>query len=271
MKLKKLLSIFMISAMLLTMTACGNKTEDNTVGRETNVVDDSSDVEETNDDEEIDDSSDAEEAYDEGSAGDSSEEEPGEEAEEETSEPVAPSNGSVDLSNVATETEALAPAALGQWIQSTTYSATSGLYETMYWRIVEVTTDCQEDIDRYNEEDHLYVFEPLEQEELAYHMAIYEVYFPEDFPAAEWGISSPYISISANNPNGGGIEYRGFAYIGLGSSYNIAEEQDIFPGDVYTGKALFAMIDDDVEYVFEYYHNTNDEEDGLIHDYAASK
>lgn len=264
----------MISAMLLTMTACGNKTDDSTVGGETNVADDSSDVEESNDEDDIEDSSDAEEADDEesiGGAEDESVEEPDGEAEEETSEPVAPSNGSVDLSNAVTETDALAPAALGQWIKSGKYSTASGQDETVYWRIVEVTTDCQADIDRYNGEDHLYIFEPLEQEELAYHIAIYEVYFPEDFPAAEWGISSPYISISAKNPNGGGIEYKGFSYIGLGSSYNIAEDQDIFPGDVYTGKALFAMIDDDVEYVFEYYYDSNDEEIGLIHDYAASK
>lgn len=199
----------------------------------------------------------------------SNEEENTEDAQE-SSKDVTPSNGSVDLSNVVTETTALEPAALGQWIQSTAYSAVSQQYETIYWRIVEITSDCQADIDRYHgEKNHFYVFDPLENEDFAYRIATYEVYYPEDFHASSWGIGSPHISLYAKNPNGGGIKHKGVSYIGLGSCYEIAEKQEVFAGDVYVGKVLYVMIDDEVEYVFEYRHKNF--EDEYVEDYAAIK
>ena len=189
---------------------------------------------------------------------------------QEPSKDVTPGNGSVDLSNVATETTALEPAALGQWIQSTAHSYDSDQEETVYWRIVDITSDCQEDIDRYHgEKNHFYVFDPLEDEDLAYRIATYEVYYPEDFPAGDRGIFSPDITLHARNPKGGGIKYKGVSYIGLGSCYEIAEKQEIFAGDVYVGKVLYVMINDDVEYVFAYSHKNVEGE--YIDDYAAIK
>ena len=189
---------------------------------------------------------------------------------QEPSKDVTPGNGSVDLSNVATETTALEPAALGQWIQSTAHSYDSEQEETIYWRIVDITSDCQEDIDRYHgEKNHFYVFEPLENEDFAYRIATYEVYYPEDFPAGDKKIFSPYITLHARSPKGGGIKYKGVAYIGLGSCYEIAEKQEVFAGDVYVGKVLYVMINDDVEYVFSYSHKNDEGE--YIDDYAAIK
>lgn len=117
----------------------------------------------------------------------SEEESNGDQNKEDSSEIVPSGNGSVDLSNAATKTTISEPAALGQWIKSTRYSATSSKYETIYWRVIGITYDCQEDIDRYNSENHIYVFNPLENEDLRYCMVMYEVCFPEDFPAQDWG------------------------------------------------------------------------------------
>lgn len=260
MKMKKLLSMAMIFAVLMTSAACGNKVEDSIASDGgANIAEEPSGADEP---------SDAEEPREEEPSEEESDKESDKEDSKESSDVTTPGNGSVDLSNVATATDALEPAEVGQWIESTTYSATTHQYETIYWRVVEVTSDCQADIDRYNGEDHIYTFEPLENEDLAYRIVIYEVYFPEDYPAQEWGISSPELSLWPKNPNGGGITYKGVTYIGLGGSYEVAEDQEIFPGDVYTGKALYVMIDDDVDYVFEYSHNNNSD---MVYDYAASK
>lgn len=265
--MKKLLSTIMVFMMLIVMTACGNQTDGSTVSdRESNIQEESS----------VDDKTDEEGSSDEESKEESEEE--SEESEEESSEEqdkedsptvVAPSNGSVDLSNAATETTVTEPAAFGQWIKSTRYSATSHQYETVYWRAIGITDDCQGDIDRYNNENHLYTFEQLENDDLKYLIVMYEVYYPEEFPAEDWGITSADISLSIKNPEGGGFTYKGVTYIGLSSAYDISLDQEIHPGDVFSGKALFVMVNDDVDYLFEYSHNN--ENDEFVYDYSASK
>lgn len=178
----------------------------------------------------------------------------------------------VDISNAVESTSAEEPAKLGQWIKSTRYSAASGEYETIYWRVIGTTFDCQEDIDRYNSEDHLVEFTELENDDLSYCKVSYQVYFPEDFSAKEWGISSAELSLRAQSPDGGGIEWNGMSYIGLGSCQDISVEQEIMPGDVFNGEAIFVMIDDpSIVYVFEYYHNTLGAGDEIIYDYASPK
>lgn len=178
----------------------------------------------------------------------------------------------VDISNAVESTSAEEPAKLGQWIKSTRYSAASGEYEAIYWRVIGTTFDCQEDIDRYNSEDHLVEFTELENDDLSYCKVSYQVYFPEDFSAKEWGISSAELSLRAQSPDGGGIEWNGMAYIGLGSCQDISVEQEIMPGDVFNGEAIFVMIDDpSIVYVFDYYHNTLGAGDEVIHDYASPK
>lgn len=195
-----------------------------------------------------------------------------EESTEPSSEAEKPA-ASADIADAATETTADKPAALGQWVKSTRYSTESGKYETIYWRVTGTTFDCQADIDRYHAEDHLVQFQELEDEDLSYCKVSYEVYFPETFPMPEYGTSSPELSISATNPDGGGIEYKGVAYIGLGSSHDISVEQEIHPGDTFKGEAIYAMINDpSVNYVFEYSHTPEGQESGdLIYDYVASK
>lgn len=184
---------------------------------------------------------------------------------------IQPSDGNIDLTNAAVETSATEPAALGQWVKSTRYSAVSRQYETIYWRIIDVTFDCQQDIDRYNAEGHIYSFPELEDETLAYCMATYEVYFPEDFTAPDWGLTSSDLNFSARNPFGGGIDYKGVSYIGLGNTRDVSEEQTIMPGEVYTGKAVYIMVNDDVDYVFEYGYYENSIDDGMMYNYISSK
>lgn len=270
---KKPRMILIAAAVICLVTACGEKSTERETSFLNPVEEESSrrsenDMVQSTEPESTEPESKEQESTETESTKESNEEENKEDAQE-PSKDVTPGNGSVDLSNVATATTALEPAALGQWIQSTAHSYDSEQEETVYWRIVDITSDCQEDIDRYNGESHFYVFDPLEDEDLAYRIATYEVYYPEDFPAGDKRIYSPDISLYAQNPKGGGINYKGVSYIGLGSCYEVAEKQEIFPGDVYVGKVLYVMINDDVEYVFRYRHKNDEGE--YIEDYAAIK
>ena len=180
----------------------------------------------------------------------------------------------IDISNALESTSAEAPAQVGEWIKSTKYSPASGKYETIYWRVIETTFDCQDDIDRYNGENHIYEFTPVENEYLAYCKVVYQVYFPKEFPAKEWGISACDISLCAKSPKGGGIEYKGVAYIGLGQTMDITKESEssVIPGDVFTGESIFVMVNDpSIEYVFEYYHVDEDTDGETVYDYSAYK
>lgn len=88
--------------------------------------------------------------------------------------------------------------------------------------------------------------------------------------AQDWGITTPYISLSVKSPEGGGFKYKGVSYIGLSSTYNVSLDQEIYPGDVFSGKALYVMVNDDnIEYVFEYSYKNEDDE--YVYDYSASR
>lgn len=157
-----------------------------------------------------------------------------------------------DISAARKDTTPENPAEMGEWVLGSHYSVKSDDNEPVYWRVIGVTFDCQDDIDAYNAEDHLVEFAPLEDETFSYCEVIYQVYYPTDFPVGENGILTPDISLSAVNPEGGGINYKGVSYIGLGSTKGITTvEEGIQPGECFTGKAIYMMIDDpSIEYVF---------------------
>lgn len=72
-------------------------------------------------------------------------------------------------------------------------------------------------------------------------MLEYEVYFPEDFPQEDYGITTVDIDFSVESPDGGGIEANGVAYIGLssvGRYFSGAGNQRVLCGpDVYRGQS----------------------------------
>jgi len=191
---------------------------------------------------------------------------------------VQPSNGNVDISGAAATTSIEAPANAGQWVKTAIHNPVSGEYETAYWRIVSTTFDCQSEIDRYNSEERLFAwdFSPLESDIMSYCMVTYEVYLPEDFSSNDWGLSSSVaqLGIRAKGADGNNIEWQGVSYIGMGSCYDITEryEDNLYPGDVYTGKCVYVMINDpDVEYIFEFYHRGLGVDAEYTYDYSKAK
>ena len=164
------------------------------------------------------------------------------------------------------ETSAEAPAKLGEWVETMRYSATDSAYHTVYYRITNVVRGegAQAAVDAYNAEDHVVVFNDLESDDLEYCMIEYEVYFPADFPQADYGITSVDINFSVASPDGGGIKANGLSYIGLSSVWDISESPEInefYAGQTFTeGRAIFAMVKGVSDYVFEvtYYGDSSE-------------
>lgn len=145
------------------------------------------------------------------------------------------------------------PAQLGQWVKSSRYNVVTEKDETIYCRIVNITTDYKEDIDRYNQTSSFLKFEALDDDNLTYVIATYEIYFPKTFSEGEYGISSYDLrDLNAVNPEGGGFQKDGQVYVGLGNTYDLKLKPDttLHAGDTYTGKAAFTMVDGETGYIF---------------------
>lgn len=159
------------------------------------------------------------------------------------------------------------PAQLGQWVETMRYSPVDSAYHTVYYRITNVVRgeEAQAAADAYNAEGHVIQFSALEDDNLEYCMLEYEVYFPEDFPQEDYGITTVDIDFSVESPDGGGIEANGVAYIGLSSVVDISvapEINEFYAGQTFTeGKAIYAMVKGVSDYVFEVgYFDDNDQE-----------
>lgn len=195
-------------------------------------------------------------------------EEETEEAEEETTQEAAPAG---DIKPVETTIDS--PAKLGDWVETKRYSAEDSQYHTVYYRITDIVRGAQDEVDAYNASDSFVKLENLDNDDLEYCMLTYEVYFPEDFPQADYGITSVDMDFGIENPDGGGIEKDGVAYIGLSSVWDISEAPEInefYAGDTFTeGKAIFAMVKDVSGYVVE--SSYPDENDEMVYSYVEGK
>lgn len=195
-------------------------------------------------------------------------EEETEEAEEETAQEAAPAGNIKPV-----ETTIDSPAKLGDWVETKRYSAEDSQYHTVYYRITDIVRGAQDEVDAYNASDSFVKLENLDNDDLEYCMLTYEVYFPEDFPQADYGITSVDMDFGIENPDGGGIEKDGVAYIGLSSVWDISEAPEInefYAGDTFTeGKAIFAMVKDVSGYVVE--SSYPDENDEMVYSYVEGK
>lgn len=179
----------------------------------------------------------------------------------------------IDLSDVYTSIDNITnPAKINQWVKTQRYNSVSNNYETIYWRITDITIDCQEVIDKYNSEDHIYKITPIEKDGLCYYLATYEVYYPVEYTVRELGITNKTLNISVKNPNSGGFEYDGIVYVGLGSCLDLNSNIDetLMPGNIYTGKILYTMLKDEPEYVFSYCYS-KDNQDALTYTYISNE
>ncbi|MDO4572758.1 MAG: hypothetical protein Q4C13_05260, partial [Clostridia bacterium] len=171
----------------------------------------------------------------------------------ETAGSAAPAEPPADFAPVSTSLDA--PAKIGEWVETECYSAVDSAYHTAYYRVTNIVRGAQSAVDAYNAADHAVVFPALEDEALEYCMIEYEVYYPADFPQADFGITNVDIDFSVKSPTGGGIEANGLVYIGLSTVWDISERPEInefYAGQTFSaGRAIFAMVKGVNAYVLE--------------------
>lgn len=164
-------------------------------------------------------------------------------------------------------------AKFGQWAYGKVYNVISNKEETVAWRMIDITTDCQNEINTYNA-SHIYQLEPLSDEDLCYYMATYQVYFPENFPQRSWGISYPYMKFSTVSTSLEGdtvpIEYGDGKQISAWCvcvDLEVDREGVVAPG-IYTGKCVYYMPKVEPAYLFEAIYSLNEEGTELAHVYC---
>lgn len=149
------------------------------------------------------------------------------------------------------------PAKVGDWVQATRYSAQDKRNHVVYYRITGVKRgdDVEKTIRAWNEADHITKFQDIKDDDLEYCSFTYDVYFPEDYPEAEWGITSASLSFSVTDKDGGGItDENGTSYIGLSSVHDVSatvENNTLHAGDTFHGESVYAMVKSVHDYVFE--------------------
>lgn len=153
----------------------------------------------------------------------------------------------------------------GQWVIVNQYSGKDEAYHPVYARVKKVTTSSsdakyvEDAIALHNKFASDYGKVDVSTMKLPKDVEIcvveYEVYVPDTFPAADYGLSRPELHLYAKNITGGGIPSAdGTArYIGLGGAYNLQTEEypDYNVGNTYSFRSYFTMVKGFTDYVFE--------------------
>ena len=163
-----------------------------------------------------------------------------------------------------------APQKVGEWIKSGVTNTTSQSVDYIEWRVVSAGEDATADVEQYNSEGHLWQLTQPDEDFIKYYKVVYEVKYPEDMAVSDSGLYCSDVDLYAENPNGGGFERGGVAYIGLGQCFNISQDiEKPMPGDTVTYTSVYTMLDNDPEYVFRY--SFKDKDDQFKESFSAHK
>lgn len=157
----------------------------------------------------------------------------------------------------------------GEWVKTKRVNKATEKLETIYWRVVGHSTDSKDAIKEYNEDEtHIRQFEELENEKLTYYILDYEVYYPKEYTERDSGILSYTLPLNAINPDGNSYEVDGVQYVGLGACHDleIVPEEQLRAGQIYQGKAVYAMLVPEPRYYFDYSYVDGNE---TIHSYVS--
>ncbi len=259
--MKKLILCVLTGALALSFTAC-NRSESEQAEEETAEASEtvSAEAEETpEEDAALSTGDDVDAAQQEA---DADEEDSGK---QEAAEAVESPDVSKAVEGDATsETDAVP---LGTWVKTAMYATQDGTFHTVYVRLTNVTTQSAdaayvesaiETNDQFADEEEVFDSSALEVPEDGELVVLdYEVYVPEDFPAASYGIPEPELYFSIRNIGGGGIPSTDGSetYLGLGTTVDLIvrePEEEYQPGHVYDERCVFAMVDGYTNYVAVY-------------------
>lgn len=197
--------------------------------------------------------------------------------------------GDITVSMDGSESTEEAPVKLGEWATLGIYAAEDETYHNIACRFTKVTreSDDKKYIDDaialnndlcsgYGKIDVSKLKVPNDCELC---IAEYEVYIPSNFPSAEWGVTTPSVSVSVENTDGAGFPSADGAstYIGLSTTTSLTTTKDTKyqTGNTYTFKCLFLMVKDYEKFAFKtsgYPEGTTDVKTGERYDaFYASK
>ncbi len=190
-----------------------------------------------------------------------------EEAKEETNEQKAAE--AVDAPDVSAAVEGSATSEtkavpLGSWVKTSMYATQDSTFHTVYVRVTKVTTQSAdaayvesaiETNDKFADEEDVFDEAALEVPADGELVVIdYEVYVPEDFPVANYGMPEPRLYFSIRNIGGGGVPSTdgSTSYVGLGTTIDLNvrdPEEEYQPGHIYAERCIFAMVNGYTNYV----------------------
>ncbi|NMB30406.1 MAG: hypothetical protein GX988_03050 [Clostridiales bacterium] len=250
--MKKILATSLIVFMGMSLFGCLTKPDDESTGTEETTQPTTLTTEQTEEDS--------------AEANDETDQEDDDKDEDDETKDNKDQTSSGDITPVKSSMES--PAKVGDWLETMRYAVADSSDHIVYYRITEIiryNDEVQAKIDEYNDDNHLFRFDPLERDDLEYCLFKYEVYFPEDFPSNDIGILSADLSFSVRSSEGSNIRANGVSYIGISQTYNMGASPDakeLFAGDTFTGgEQLFVMVKDVDEYNIENkYTDDNGEE-----------
>lgn len=171
-----------------------------------------------------------------------------------------------DISDaVNMEDSSATPVEVNRWMKTTLYSGEDKLYHTVYVRVTKVTTASEdaayvdESIETHNSFEEGYKKVDVNELNLPADVELsvidYEVMIPKEFPASEYGMSRPNISLSAKATSGGGVPSADgtSTYLGMGTVdyLNVrAMDTKYEPGNTYPMRGYFAMVKGFTDYNF---------------------
>lgn len=153
------------------------------------------------------------------------------------------------------------PAKLGEWVEVYRYNATTSNYDAVYVRITNIERDkdkVEAAKDAYLEKHSNVTFEkPDNVDGLEWCYVAYDVYFPTEWEAPDYGISSTDLRLNICNRDG---KSKFGNVIGLSTTWEIGDVSNdkVYPGDTYQGKALFLMLSDYDDFLTTYYTYVDD-------------
>lgn len=153
------------------------------------------------------------------------------------------------------------PAKLGEWVEVYRYNATTSNYDAVYVRVTNIERDkdkVEAAKDAYLEKHSSVTFEkPDNVDGLEWCYVEYDVYFPTEWEAPDYGISSTDLRLNICNRDG---KSRFGDVIGLSTTWEIGDVSNdkVYPGDTYHGKALFLMLSDYDDFLATYHTYVDD-------------
>ncbi len=209
-------------------------------------------------------------------AGDGAEDDTEEDAtEEEGKTETTTASGDLSDAYTADQTSETDPVPLGEWGEITSYSTESSDYHPVYLRITQITPESKDASyieNAFAEHNDLaeHDFQEVHPEEVdlpadvEWLVVDYEIHYPEDFPTGDYGISESSSSLTAVNPEGGGIPSQDgtSVYLALGTPESLYVDtiETSQPGDTRTARNIYTMVTDYEDFIFKLQYNLPNEE-----------